>query len=135
MLPLTPQTGSEASGSSGSGSGILENKKNAKELRKRSVSFVEPENLEKRAKGVHRREGSEAHEDPAEDKRKERRRSEAKAAIEVHISAVENLMIGLTLVLNSSARLLMDLRQLSSLRRRDNPSTPVQWPCPLIKAL
>ena len=81
---LTPQTGSEVSGSSGSGSGNLERKK---ELRKRSVSFAEPENVEKRAKGMHRREASEAHEDPAEDKRKERRRSEAKASIEVRISA------------------------------------------------
>lgn len=87
MLPLTPQTGSEVSGSSGSSSGILERKKNGKELRKRSVSFAEPENVEKRAKGMHRRESNEAHGDQAEDKRKERRRSEAKASIEVHISA------------------------------------------------
>jgi hypothetical protein len=85
ILPLTPQTGSEASGSSTSGSGDQEHR-NAKERRKRSVSFVEPE-LEKKVKGMHRREGSEAQEDPAEDKRKERRRSEAKAAIEVRISA------------------------------------------------
>lgn len=87
MLPLTPQTGSEASGSSTSFSG---DQKNARELRKRSVSFVEPDlekNGEKKAKGMHRREGNDAHEDLGEDKRKERRRSEAKAAIEVHISA------------------------------------------------
>jgi len=92
MLPLTPQTGSEAGGSSTSGSagGDQEQKKNGKERRKLSVSFVEPEpegRVEKRAKGMHRREGSEDREDPAEDKRKERRRSEAKAAIEVRISA------------------------------------------------
>ena len=87
MLPLTPQTGSEASGSSTSFSGDQGYKKNAKEPRKRSVSFAEPENVEKKGKGMHRREGNDAHEDPGEDKRKERRRSEAKAAIEVHISA------------------------------------------------
>jgi len=87
-MPLTPQTGSEVSGSSTSGSGDQEHK-NAKERRKRSVSFVEPERekVEKKVKGMHRREGSEGHEDPAEDKRKERRRNEARAAIEVRISA------------------------------------------------
>lgn len=91
MLPLTPQTGSEASGSSTSGrSGDQENNKNAKERRKHSVSFVEPEierGVEKKAKGMHWREGSEGQDVPAEDKRKERRRGEAKAAIEVRISA------------------------------------------------
>jgi hypothetical protein len=87
MLPLTPQTGSEVSGSSTSGSrsGDQEHMKNVKERRKRTVSFVEPEKVEKKANGMHRHEGSEVQ--PAEDKRKERRRSEAKAAIEVHISA------------------------------------------------
>ena len=91
MLPLTPQTGSEASGSSTSGrSGDQENNKNAKDRRKHSVSFVEPEierKVERKAKGMHRREVSEVQEVPAEDKRKERRRGEAKAAIEVCISA------------------------------------------------
>jgi hypothetical protein len=88
-LPFTPQTGSDAGGSSvsGSRSGDQEHR-NAKERRKASVSFVESElekKGEKKVKGMHRREGSETHEDPAEDKRKERRRSEAMAAIEVRI--------------------------------------------------
>ena len=97
MLPLTPQTGSEAGSSSLSGSGDQKHG-TAKERRQRRVSFAEPEpgnKVEKKAKGMHRREGSEAH---VEDMRKERRRGEAKAAIEVHFHffCVENLMMGLT---------------------------------------
>lgn len=87
MLPLTPQTGSETSTSSGSGD---QEHANVKDRRNRRVSFAEPEQerkVEKKVKGLHRRQASEAHGDHAEDKRKERRRSEAKAAIEVHIFA------------------------------------------------
>jgi len=125
MLPLTPQTGSEAGGSSASGSGDQEDGK-AKERRNRRVSFAEPERGkkgEKQAKGMmHHREGSG---DPAEDKRKERRRSEAKAAIEVYIFTWKSDN-GLTFDIYSSARLSMDLHQLLSLSRRSSLSLLVQ---------
>lgn len=125
MLPLTPQTGSEAGGSSTSGSGDQEDEK-VKDRRKRRVSFAEPEQGkkgEKKAQGVvHRREESDS---VAEDKRKERRKSEAKAAIEVHTSR-GNSDDGLTFDLNSSARLSMDLHQSLGLRRRSSLSLLVQ---------
>ena len=102
-LPLTPQTGSEAGGSSTSGSGDQGDKK--AERRKRTVSFVEPEpgkKDEKKAKGtMHRREESDS---LVEDKRKERRKSEARASIEVHISRGKSDG-GLTFDINSLAGL------------------------------